>query len=73
MSRIKMIEQLVHNNNIIIIGRARPWKCSRSSSYSTSSSTDWQCGDNYCIDQYYVCDGILDCLDGRDEFDCGEC
>ena len=58
------------------IGRTKPSKCSRLSSssyyYSTYSSNDWQCGDSYCIEQYYVCDGVLDCLNGRDEFNCGE-
>ena len=59
------------------IGRTKPSpsKCSRlSSSYSTYSSNDWQCSDSdsYCIEQYYVCDGVLDCLNGRDEFNCGE-
>jgi hypothetical protein len=67
------------NKLYIIIGRTRPYKCRSSSSsdyYSTPdpNSNDWQCGDNYCIERYYVCDGVLDCFNGRDELNyCGEC
>ena len=58
-------------NLLIIIGRTRAFNCSR---YSTASSpSKWECGDGYCIEQYSVCDGEFDCLNGTDEFNCGEC
>ena len=54
-------------NLLIIIGRTRAFNCSR---YSTASSPKWECGDGY---GYSVCDGEFDCLNGTDEFNCGEC
>ena len=63
----------------ITIGRSDrvipgPIKCRSDFDDSTSSYSGlgWQCGDGYCIDRYHVCDGSFDCLNGRDEFDCGK-
>ena len=50
-----------------IIGRTRPFNCN-----NYSSGLEWECDDGYCIERYSVCDGEYDCLDGTDEFDCGE-
>ena len=33
----------------------------------------WSCGDGYYVQRDRVCDGSFDCLNGKDEFNCGEC
>ena len=35
--------------------------------------TMFRCDDRMCIDKWYVCDDTVDCMDGRDEKDCGRC
>ena len=55
----------------MVKGRTTPFYCSRYYS-STLSPTEWKCGDGFCIERYAVCDGEFDCLDGTDEFNCGE-
>ena len=62
---------VAYNYNFNIIGRTRPSQCGSSSSSSSYYSSS-ECGDSYCIERYYVCDGRFDCLNGRDEFNCGE-
>ena len=51
----------------MVKGRTTPFRCSR-----YSSSPKWECGDGFCIERYFVCDGEFDCLNGTDEFNCGE-
>ena len=67
---------------LVYIGRTQPFQCG-SSSYASApynayssygrSSSHYSCDDGYCVGRYYVCDGTLDCLNGRDEINCGEC
>ena len=33
----------------------------------TCKDNEWSCGDGYCIQRQYVCDGEIDCQNGADE------
>ncbi len=46
--------------------------CERDMRHTNSSclGSQFQCADGSCVLSHYVCDGILDCVDGLDEEDC---
>ncbi len=39
--------------------------------YTCDGEDQFQCGDGKCLPRSYYCDGVMDCIDGRDETACG--